>query len=139
MLQKSESEGLVALRILRLGRLLRVLKLQKYNKGLTVFINTIRSAGAALAVLVFVMTLLSIFFAALLFVFEEGVWYSPEDDCGDGSGWGSCGRIYGENGIYLRSDVSGVSYRSLRRSEPVTIGFVSGVRELRAKSIPQYF
>ena len=66
--------------------------------------NTILLSAPALSVLLFVLTLLTIFFGALLFVLEGGQWYKPEEDCGGGPG--SCLAIVGQNGGYLREDVS---------------------------------
>ena len=119
--EDGNADGLVALRILRLCRLLRVFKLQKYNSGLTVFVETLILSSAALSVLGFVLAMLTIFFAALFFVFEGGEWYAPTADCGYGIG--SCAQIFGktcvvydnrlfispigENGAYLRKDAYG--------------------------------
>ena len=87
----------------QLCRLLRVLKLNKYNSAFGIFFNTVIRSMPALAVLLFIMALCIILFGSILFLAEEGTWYMPSEDCGDGPG--SCAS-YGDSGVYLREDVS---------------------------------
>jgi hypothetical protein len=96
---------LMVLRVLRLGRLFRVIKLQKYSSGVKVFARTVIQSAPALSVLVFVLLLMIILFGQLLFLAEGGVWYRPEEVCNsDGETCYDLGHV---NGTYLRQDVNG--------------------------------
>ena len=57
----------------------------------------------ALSVLLFIMALCVILFGSVLFLAEEGTWYAPTDDCGEGNS--SCFK-YGDVGVYMRETVS---------------------------------
>jgi hypothetical protein len=100
-----DQSGLVALRVLRLCRLLRVLKLSKYNAAFGIFFTTVIKSAPALSVLLFIMALTITLFGAILFLAEEGTWYPPNGDCGEGPG--SCAQ-YGDKGVYMRESPYGV-------------------------------
>ena len=97
----------VVLRILRLCRLFRVLKLKKYSAGFDIFTKTLYTSGPALSVLGFIIVLLTIFFGALLYTVEIGVWYSRDalqQYCEDHHS--SCNyHLEFENGMFMRTDV----------------------------------
>lgn len=59
------------LRIIRLARALRVLKAGRYSSHLQVFLRTFKRARAALGMMLFLLILLVVFFAALMFEFEK--------------------------------------------------------------------
>jgi len=97
--------GFAALRILRLCRLLRVFKLSKYNSAFGIFFSTVVKSAPALSVLLFIMALVITLFGAILFLAEEGTYYPPDGDCGDGPG--SCAQ-YGDTGVFMRETPYGV-------------------------------
>ena len=90
-------DGLLVLRLLRLGRVLRLLKLGKRNAGMIIFANAFTAASSVLGLLMFMIVLITILFGSLLFLSEGGTWHEPSGDC-DGS---SCAILYPE-GAYLR-------------------------------------
>jgi hypothetical protein len=59
----------------------------------------------ALSVLLFLMALCVVLFGSILFLAEEGTWYMPEEDCGDGPG--SCAGYGDGNGVFMREDSHG--------------------------------
>jgi potassium voltage-gated channel Shab-related subfamily B protein 2 len=68
-------DGLLVLRLLRLGRVLRLLKLGKRNAGMIIFANAFITAGGVLGVLMFMVLLITILFGTLLHLTEGGDWY----------------------------------------------------------------
>jgi hypothetical protein len=71
--------SLTIFRILRLGRILRLTKAGKNNKGMAVLINTMKGVMDILLMLLFYVVLCVIVVAALVFQFEQGVFKANSD------------------------------------------------------------
>jgi len=99
-------DGLMVLRILRLGRVVRMLKLGKNSAGITMFVNAFKESAPILFLLCFVFVLIAVLFGALLFVTELGVWVEPGDLCKFPGGEVKCGTRF-PYGEYLRMGLQG--------------------------------
>jgi hypothetical protein len=94
--------GLLVLRLLRLGRVLRLLKLGKRNQGMIIFANAFSTASGVLGLLMFMIVLINILFGSLLYLAEGGVWHEPSDICNNQD----CS-IKFPDGAYLRQNYLG--------------------------------
>jgi hypothetical protein len=107
----NSGKDLIALRILRLGRVVRMLKLGKSNDGLKMIILTCVESASTLYTLVFVVLLICVLFGALLFVAERGTWFQPTDVCPDVSlvAQMRCGdnAWFPDGGAFLRPSIDG--------------------------------
>ena len=72
------------IRILRLGRMIRVFKVGKYNVGSRLIAQTVRESIPALSLLMFFTLLLVVLFGSLVFFAEGGV-YTISPDYPDGA------------------------------------------------------
>jgi hypothetical protein len=102
-MSSSGGDGLLVLRLLRLGRVLRLLKLGKRNQGMIIFANAFATASSVLVLLMFMIGLITILFGSLLYLAEGGVWYEPGDICDYGE---LCSVIW-PDGAYLRQNFLG--------------------------------
>ena len=67
----SIGSSLSIVRIMRLGRMLRLFKSSKYNHSLDIFMITFKRSKASLKVLFVMNFMLAVIFAALVYTFEK--------------------------------------------------------------------
>ena len=72
------------IRILRLGRMMRVFKVGKYNVGTRLLVETVKESIPALSLLCFFTLLLVVLFGSMVF-FAEGGQYTISSDFPDGA------------------------------------------------------
>ena len=85
VMSSGSGDGLLVLRLLRLGRVLRLLKLGKRNAGMIIFANAFTAASSVLGLLMFMIVLITILFGSLLFLSEGGTWHEPSGDYPEGA------------------------------------------------------
>ena len=83
-LMTNTQSSVSVIRILRLGRMMRVFKVGKYNVGTRLLVETIRESIPALSLLMFFTLLLVVLFGSLVF-FAEGGEYTISADYPDGA------------------------------------------------------
>lgn len=69
--------SLSVLRVLRLGKIFRVLKISRYTSSLKIIIQTLSSGHRDLFMLLFLMLVQSVFFASVTYYFEQ-IWAASE-------------------------------------------------------------
>jgi hypothetical protein len=100
--------GLTFFRVLRLARVFRIFKMGKYAEGMGMLGKVMKSSAPAFTILLFFAVIGCIFFGALVYFFEAGVYYGPNAMCFplDNSTCAAAGFL---EGAYMRKDILGHS------------------------------